>query len=72
MFFGQNIHYIAYNILNKKKEKYIIFSLKLRICHLNIVKCCIVIYKHNWFKVYMTCRLLGKISQSRNWVDLST
>ena len=42
-------------ILNKK-ERYIKFSLKLRIFHLNTVKECIVIYNHKYFKVYMTCR----------------
>ena len=32
-----------WNILNKKKERYIEFCLKLRFFHLNIVKQCIVI-----------------------------
>ena len=40
----------------QKKERYINISHKLRIFHLNIVKECIVIYNHTWFKVYMTCR----------------
>ena len=44
------------NILNKKKERYIKFSLKLRIFHLNIVKECIVIYNHRCFMVDMSCR----------------
>ena len=43
------------NILNKK-ERYIKFSLKLRICHLNIVKEYIVICNHQCFMVDMSCR----------------
>ena len=42
-------------ILNKK-ERYIKFSLKLRIFHLNIVMECIVIYNHQCFVVDMSCR----------------
>ena len=41
-------------ILNKKKERYIKFSLKLRVFHLNIVKECIVIYNHQCFMVDMS------------------
>ena len=43
------------HILNKK-ERYIKFSLKLHIFHLNIVKECIVIDNHQCFKVDMSCR----------------
>ena len=42
-------------ILNKK-ERYIKFSLKLRIFHLNKVMECIVLYNHQCFMVDMSCR----------------
>ena len=41
-------------ILNKK-ERYIKFSLILRILHLKIVKECIVIYNKQCFMVDMSC-----------------
>ena len=40
----------------QKKERYIKFSLKLRIFNLNIVTECIVIYNHQCFMVDMSCR----------------
>ena len=46
---------VAICILNKK-ERYIKFSLKLRIFRSSIVKEYIDIYNHQCFKVYMTYR----------------
>ena len=42
-------------ILNKK-ERYIKFSFKLRVFHLNIVKECIVIFNHQCSMVATSCR----------------
>ena len=43
-------------IILNKKEMYIIFSVKLRVFHLNIVKEYIVIYNYQCFMVDMSCR----------------
>ena len=45
-------------ILNKKKERYIKFSLKLRIFHLKIAKECIVIYIQQCFLVKAILQVL--------------